>query len=946
MPGGSEIDKLYAAFRDNPRSTAFLPLAEALVDAERPQEAIDVLGRGLATHPDSAEGRLVLGRAHIAMHGWKEAQAELVKVVKLDRNHHEGFALLGEVLLRRGDFERALPILQQALNLKPADAKVLAMLRRAREGRPLDPPPPVPSGDAAPAADEHPRSTRMGPPAPPSSRQSGQRPSMPPPPPGGGRATMIEQPPPPSSSRGSGQQAARRDDDLRMSGVRQTMAGAPGVAPPPNPRMSGVYQSGVRPGQQSGVRPPGTPGSKSPWDEATVERPKIASTAQPNKQTGQVGEAMRRSAAMGEDFLNQLLVGGLLSVPNVEARQARADSEPETRWGRSGKRAFLWLWVVTGVALVGGGGWYFVSKSRKEAAITRALDDARKNIAAGGADEMAKASAAATQVLKIDAGHMEGVALLAEARALGFYEYGLGTLEEADGAVLAASQGLKTLETPDESPAARPVAIARAAKGLAALEVADDPLSAAAELRTDLDAALVAAPEDGRLLWLDGELEQATGDRVGAKAAYEKADAGGNGPVAARVALGDLALDEGDAQTALAAYEAALQRSPSHPLALVGRALARIDRSEPAEQTMQDLNVGLAKATGARVEAWKQYALYRIWRQLEDYSKADEALEKAVTLGVSDHRLVVRLALGRVDQGRIVDAAQIRNRIRTKPEVDPVVALLEAELLLARGMAREAVDTLGKVGGVAARLVRGRAYLDTIPPQPKEAAVQFQGVLEIAAGDWRAQAFSELTKIVGAEPEQDTATPYDAIKKAANKQVSGLPRYLQGEADLVLGRASDAKRAFEASLEVKAPQPYAYRARTRLGALLVAAGDPPGAEAMVRKALDQAPDFAPAHVALGRVLVAGGKNAEARSEFEAVLDAGVMDGKDELVYAQALFALNELDAARDACRRAKDKGASPQELLPIAKQIDPALPGELGIAGAPVRRAPARRRGR
>ena len=211
---------------------------------------------------------------------------------------------------------------------------------------------------------------------------------------------------------------------------------------------------------------------------------------------------------------------------------------------------------------------------------------------------------------------------------------------------------------------------------------------------------------------------------------------------------------------------------------------------------------------------------------------------------------------------------------------------------------REAVDTLGKVGGVGARLVRGRAYLDTIPPQPKEAAVQFQGVLEIAAGDWRAQAFSELTKIVGAEPGQDTATPYDAIKKAANKQVSGLPRYLQGEADLVLGRASDAKRAFEASLEVKAPQPYAYRARSRLGTLLVAAGDPPGAEAMVRKALDQAPDFAPAHVALGRVLVAAGKNAEARSEFEAVLDAGVMDGKDELVYAQALYALNEIDAAR------------------------------------------------
>src|SRR6185295_1357034 len=145
-PGAADIESLSVAFRDNPRSTAFVPLGQAYLEASRPREAIDVLRQGLSTHPDNTDGRLILGKAHIALHEWKEAQAELVKVVKLDRTHQEGFRLLGEVLMRRSDFERALPILQQALNLEPADGRVMAMLKRARENRPLDPPPPIPTG--------------------------------------------------------------------------------------------------------------------------------------------------------------------------------------------------------------------------------------------------------------------------------------------------------------------------------------------------------------------------------------------------------------------------------------------------------------------------------------------------------------------------------------------------------------------------------------------------------------------------------------------------------------------------------------------------------------------------------------------------------------------------------------------------------------------------------
>src|SRR5262249_58041850 len=83
--------------------------------------------------------------AYASLHQWKEAQGELLRVVKVDRSSRQGFALLGEVLLRRQDFERAVPVLQHAQNLDPTSSQILAMLKRARAGQALDPPPPVPT---------------------------------------------------------------------------------------------------------------------------------------------------------------------------------------------------------------------------------------------------------------------------------------------------------------------------------------------------------------------------------------------------------------------------------------------------------------------------------------------------------------------------------------------------------------------------------------------------------------------------------------------------------------------------------------------------------------------------------------------------------------------------------------------------------------------------------
>src|SRR4051794_17154098 len=171
-PTAQEIEELIDLVRRDPASPAFIDLGEAYLALGRPRDAIQVGNLGLEAVPDNLEGRVMLARAYVLLHQWKEAQGELLRVVKVDRSNRQGFALLGEVLLRRQDYERAVPVLQHAQNLDPTSPHILSMLKRARAGQPLDPPTPIPT----------PRPPRGEPDTGQPIRRS-HEPSVPPPPP-------------------------------------------------------------------------------------------------------------------------------------------------------------------------------------------------------------------------------------------------------------------------------------------------------------------------------------------------------------------------------------------------------------------------------------------------------------------------------------------------------------------------------------------------------------------------------------------------------------------------------------------------------------------------------------------------------------------------------------------------------------------------------------------
>jgi len=393
-PTAQEIEELIDLVRRDPASPAFIDLGEAYLALGRPRDALQVGNLGLEQSPDNLEARVMMARAYASLHQWKEAQGELLRVVKVDRSSRAGFALLGEVLLRRSDFERAVPVLQHAQNLDPRSPQILSMLKRARSGQALDAPPPVPSPVAPRGATDVPMQIQ----------RSAERPAPP-------------RPAPPSAS---------------MSMRSQPMAHAPTVPagallnesptrdlhghnePPPPP----LFGNGAAAPAPS--RPP-KPSAPPPPMSVEGVRPRVISTAKPQNAAA---ASLRQSAAVGESYLNDLLTGGLLDVAGVRVPDAEFDLRPDRRWGRSTRRAFVFLFVVLVLGIGGGGTWYWWTEKQRAEAVARLQKESKQSIGAGDYTGLQQSLTKLSEAAKLDGGNTLTLAYFVEAQGLESLLYG------------------------------------------------------------------------------------------------------------------------------------------------------------------------------------------------------------------------------------------------------------------------------------------------------------------------------------------------------------------------------------------------------------------------------------------------------------------------------------------------------------------------------------------
>jgi len=89
--------------QEAPWEGPYINLATMLLEQERSSEAVALLQEAVRIAPSSSEAHYRLGLAFEKEHQWKEAVAEMRKVVQLDPNHVQAWWALVRILRRAGD---------------------------------------------------------------------------------------------------------------------------------------------------------------------------------------------------------------------------------------------------------------------------------------------------------------------------------------------------------------------------------------------------------------------------------------------------------------------------------------------------------------------------------------------------------------------------------------------------------------------------------------------------------------------------------------------------------------------------------------------------------------------------------------------------------------------------------------------------------------------------
>lgn len=114
-----EIEKLSERLAKDPKSLVFSPLANAYRKNNMIDEAIEILQKGLALHPNYASARTVLGRCYVDKRMYEMAKVEFNKAIESDPQNIVVLESLGKVYKTLSQYEEACRIYKKLLEIDP-----------------------------------------------------------------------------------------------------------------------------------------------------------------------------------------------------------------------------------------------------------------------------------------------------------------------------------------------------------------------------------------------------------------------------------------------------------------------------------------------------------------------------------------------------------------------------------------------------------------------------------------------------------------------------------------------------------------------------------------------------------------------------------------------------------------------------------------------------------
>ena len=129
----SELDKLEARYRENPKGRNFAPLADAYRKAGLIDNAIDLCQEGLKLHPDYVSAHIVYGRCLIDKKDDPGAEQVYQKVLTLDPENIIALKVLAEIAERTSHFDDVVQWLTRLLAADPMNGDAAEALARAKQ---------------------------------------------------------------------------------------------------------------------------------------------------------------------------------------------------------------------------------------------------------------------------------------------------------------------------------------------------------------------------------------------------------------------------------------------------------------------------------------------------------------------------------------------------------------------------------------------------------------------------------------------------------------------------------------------------------------------------------------------------------------------------------------------------------------------------------------------
>ena len=141
----SEIEKLEARYRENPKGRNFAPLADAYRKAGLIDNAIELCQAGLLLHADYVSGHIVHGRCLVDKKDDIGAEAVFRRVLDLDPENILALRVLAEVAERNDRFDQAVEWLNRLLLADPMNGEAADGLSRVRGKAAASPTRPTPA---------------------------------------------------------------------------------------------------------------------------------------------------------------------------------------------------------------------------------------------------------------------------------------------------------------------------------------------------------------------------------------------------------------------------------------------------------------------------------------------------------------------------------------------------------------------------------------------------------------------------------------------------------------------------------------------------------------------------------------------------------------------------------------------------------------------------------